>query len=205
MVITDPKERKALRDRMIAEYKELTGIDIAFIEKKGRKRGIKAYKPTAIKHLLEISCDYLKLKVSDVVSQSRKAELVRCRQMIAYLLSEMGTTRESTYPILGHKDGSTVNHSIETMKGYLKVDKIVKEEYAKYKEHCLQELDKRKKVNPPSLSPEQIAAIRLSVKKGGIMKKELAEIYGVAKSTIVKYTNEKRNGNKKRSKTTTNS
>lgn len=192
-LITDPEERKKLRDRLCAEYKRLTGVAVAqLIEKKIRRNSIKDYSGLGKKHLLDISCEYLKLKKEDVLGPSRKVELVKCRQMIGYLLTEMGITREDVYPILGYKDHSTVVHGVTAVKGYLKVDKEYRQEYKQYKEYCLGEMDKRKKVNPPPLDPEQIAAIQYSIKKGGITRKELAEIYGVAPGTISKYTKEKR-------------
>lgn len=181
-IITDPEQKKKLRDGYIAEYKRLTGNTLICAEKIF-SRSVSGYSWLAKKHLLDITCDYMQLSKAVITGNSRKPELVKVRQMIVYLLTEMKITREKIYPILGYTEGSTVTHSVHKIKDQLSVDKTFKQEYIAYKEHCLRELTKL--IKPSKiLTKEQKDAIILSLKKGGITQKELGEIYEVSRSRI---------------------
>jgi len=180
-IITEPEQKKKLRDGYIAEYKRLTGARLFCVETTGMS--VQNYGPTAKKHLLDITCDYMQLSKELVTSSSRKPELVKVRQMIAYLLTQMKITREDIYPILGYTEGSTVTHTVQRIKDLLSVDKTFKEEYLAYKKHCLEQL--KPLVRPLNkLTEEQQKAIIDSLKKGGITQAELADIYQVHENTI---------------------
>lgn len=182
-LITDPEERKKLRDRLSAEYKRLTGLPLTTIEGTVNKRQkLSQYKAVAKKHLLDISSEYFQIGKEILIGESRKAALVKCRHMVFYFLHQVKMPKEQIAQLVG-KDHSTIIHAISTVKGYVTVDKEYKEEYEKYKNYCIKELEKNfKKQN--SLSKEQKDAILYSIKKGGITYKELAEIYGVSTGTI---------------------
>jgi hypothetical protein len=181
-LITDEQEKKKLRDGYVAEYKRLTGNTLICAEKIF-SRSVSGYSWLAKKHLLDITSEYMSMDKTWITSSSRKPEIVKVRQMIIYLLTEMKIIREEIYPIVGYADGSTVTHSVQKIKDLLSVDKTFKQEYIAYKEYCLHELTKL--IKPSKiLTKEQKDAIILSLKKGGITQKELGEIYEVSRSRI---------------------
>jgi len=183
-LITDEQEKKKLRDGYVAEYKRLTGNTLICAEKIF-SRSISGYSWLAKKHLVDITSEYMNMDKTWITSSSRKPEIVKVRQMIIYLLTEMKIKREEIYPIVGYTDGSTVTHSVQKIKDLLSVDKTFKEEYLAYKKHCVEQL--KPLIRPINkLTKEQEVAIISSIKKGGITQKELAEIYGVHRNVIVK-------------------
>jgi hypothetical protein len=180
-LITDEQEKKRLRDGYAAEYKRLTGETLACLV---RTLSLQNYGPTAKRHLLDITSAYMNMDKTWITSSSRKPELVKIRQMIVYLLTEMKIIREEIYPIVGYAEGSTVTHSVQKIKDLLSIDKTFKEEYLAYKKHCVEQL--KLLIRPINkLTQEQEIAIISSLKKGGITQKELAEIYGVHRNVIV--------------------
>lgn len=184
VLITDPKKRKELRDQMCAEYKRLTGVEVKIME---IVRPMPQYIPSARKYLISISCKYLQVDEKEVLGKSRKMHLVKCRQMAVYLLYKMRVKVEEIKRIMNYVDHASISHAVETVKGYLKVDKNYKEEYDKYKTHCLAELENYIGTNHPNkriLDKEQVKAIMYSIQKGGISHKELADIYQVSTTTI---------------------
>lgn len=182
-LITDPEERKKLRDKLAAEYTRLTGFYLTMIEQVSNKRNrLSHYRTVAKRYLLDVSSEYFQVRKEDIIGQSRKANLVKCRHMISYLLFQVKLPKEHIGKILD-KDHSTIIHGIDTVKGYLAVDEEYKEQYEKYKNYCIKELDK-KIVTPKKLTPEQTDAVLYSIKKGGITYRELAQIYEVSIAAI---------------------
>ena len=181
-LITDPKEKKKLVQQYKEEYKRLTGKDLMCSEVP-RKRGIGKYRKVARKYIVDISAEYFEINKEELIGESKKGNLPKARQYIAYLLNETKETYSETARILQYKDHSTVIHNIKVLKDELSVNKYAAEEYKKYKEYILTELEKRF-IKKNQLTKEQIDAVLYSVKKGGITRQELADIYQVSRNTI---------------------
>ncbi len=75
------------------------------------------------KQIIGVVCQYFDVKVSDVLGQSRRQELVRPRQLIMYLLRE---EINSSFPTIGEelggRDHSTAMHAVDKITKQYKED-----------------------------------------------------------------------------------
>lgn len=178
MLMTE-QERKNLRISYIEQYRELTGKTLICLEK---KHSLRQYNGVARKYIVEIAANYSELTQEQIVSSSRKQQVLQIRQMISYLLWEMKLTFSEIGRLLNN-DHSTIMNSVKVMKRYLTIDEGFKIEYTEFKNYCIDTLgelmQKKQKIDE-----YQRKAIRDSYRNGKITQVELAEIYNVHKSTI---------------------
>ncbi|RJO59707.1 chromosomal replication initiator protein DnaA [Candidatus Parcubacteria bacterium] len=75
------------------------------------------------KQIIATVCQFYDVKVSEVLGQSRRSELVKPRQMIMYLMRE---EIQASFPTigdeLGGRDHSTAMHAVEKVSGQIKED-----------------------------------------------------------------------------------
>ena len=75
-----------------------------------------------LEKLLRIVCNYYKVEVSEVVSDSRKQPLINARAMYSYFATEVyGAIQEDASKLLG-KDRTTLIHYKRKVKGYLVIN-----------------------------------------------------------------------------------
>lgn len=178
--------RKEIRQGYITEYKELTGKDLVCIE---NKNSLGHYKGVARVNLLKVVSDYSGITTEILLSETRKREVVKVRQMMCYLLIQMKITFSEVGKIFNQHHTNVISTS-NTVKGMISVDKEYKLEYNQFKKHCVTEL--KKLVAPKyKLDEHQRKAIKDSLKNGGITRQELAEIYDVHVTTINRIKNNK--------------
>jgi chromosomal replication initiator protein len=89
----------------------------------------------APKKVIEIVADFYQLKEKDLITSSRKQEIVKPRQIAMYLLRE---ELKSSYPYIGQKlggkDHTTVIHACEKIAKELKVNKNLEDELQEIRE-----------------------------------------------------------------------
>lgn len=74
-------------------------------------------KRLAPKEIIETVCDYYSVKITDIKSHRRNAEIARPRQVIMYLLrTELGLQFMSIAKLLGGRDHTTIIHGVERIK-----------------------------------------------------------------------------------------
>ena len=75
-----------------------------------------------LEKLLRIVCNYYKVYVKEVVSDSRKQPLINARAMYSYFATEIyGAIQEDASRLLG-KDRTTLIHYKRKVKGYLDIN-----------------------------------------------------------------------------------
>ena len=75
-----------------------------------------------LEKLLRMVCNYYKVDVSEVVSESRKQILINARSMYSYFATEVyGAIQEDASRLL-KKDRSTLVHYKRKVKGYLDIN-----------------------------------------------------------------------------------
>ena len=80
-----------------------------------------------IKRLISTTCSYFKLNETDLLSNSRKQELVYARQICWYLLkTKYELTFKKIGSLFGGKDHSTIMHGCNTIEESLKIDNKTK-------------------------------------------------------------------------------
>jgi chromosomal replication initiator protein len=89
----------------------------------------------APKKVIEIVADFYQLKEKDLITSSRKQEIVKPRQIAMYLLRE---ELKSSYPYIGQKlggkDHTTVIHACEKITKELKINKNLEDELQEIRE-----------------------------------------------------------------------
>ena len=79
-------------------------------------------------------CAHFKIEVSNIKSSSRKASLVRARQVLMYLLrKELGLPLETVGDLLGGRDHSTVIHGVEKIENKVSSDFSFRDELLRIK------------------------------------------------------------------------
>jgi len=88
-----------------------------------------------LEKLLRIVCNYYKVEVSEVVSESRKQPLINARAMYSYFATEVyGAIQEDASRLL-KKDRTTLIHYKRKVKGYLDInDEVTVLEFNQLKE-----------------------------------------------------------------------
>ena len=80
-----------------------------------------------IKRLIGVVCSYFKVNETDLLSNSRKQELVYARQICWYLLkTQYGLTFKKIGSLFGGKDHSTVMHGCDVIEENIKIDNKTK-------------------------------------------------------------------------------
>jgi len=81
------------------------------------------------KKVIQETADFFELKEKDVLSDSRKKEIVKPRQIVMYLLrEELNTSFTSIGRKMGNKDHTTVMHAYKKISGEIKNDETLQEE-----------------------------------------------------------------------------
>mgnify|MGYP002632749628 CR=1 FL=1 len=88
-----------------------------------------------LEKLLRMVCNYYKVEVSEVVSESRKQILINARSMYSYFATEVyGAIQEDASRLL-KKDRTTLIHYKRKVKGYLDInDEVTVLEFNQLKE-----------------------------------------------------------------------
>ena len=88
-----------------------------------------------LEKLLRMVCNYYKVEVSEVVSESRKHTLINARSMYSYFATEVyGAIQEDASRLL-KKDRTTLIHYKRKVKGYLDInDEVTVLEFNQLKE-----------------------------------------------------------------------
>jgi len=88
-----------------------------------------------LEKLLRMVCNYYKVEVSEVVSESRKQNLINARSMYSYFATEVyGAIQEDASRLL-KKDRTTLIHYKRKVKGYLDInDEVTVLEFNQLKE-----------------------------------------------------------------------
>lgn len=84
--------------------------------------------------IIEYSCDFLKIKKSELISKSRIRKLVEARYMIAYILYHNTNKVQSLTllqigKMLGKRDHSTIVHAFEATKNWCQTDEGFKNRF----------------------------------------------------------------------------
>ena len=80
-----------------------------------------------VKKVKDIVCDYFKVSVSDIDSNSRKAQIVYARQIIMYILKNTyNLSLKAIGTHLGNKDHTTVLHGIDKIDVSLRTNSMIK-------------------------------------------------------------------------------
>lgn len=80
-----------------------------------------------IKRLIGVVCSYFKINETDLLSNSRKQELVYARQICWHLLkTQYGLTYKKIGSLFGGKDHSTVMHGCDVIEESIKIDNKTK-------------------------------------------------------------------------------
>ena len=80
-----------------------------------------------VKKVKDIVCDYFKISVNDIDSNSRKAQFVYARQIIMYILKNTyNLSLKSIGSHLGNKDHTTVLHGIDKIDVSLRTNPMIK-------------------------------------------------------------------------------
>ena len=89
----------------------------------------------SLEKLLRMVCTYYKVEVSEVVSDSRKQNLINARSMYSYFATEVyGAIQEDASRLL-KKDRTTLIHYKRKVKGYLDInDEVTVLEFNQLKE-----------------------------------------------------------------------
>ena len=89
----------------------------------------------SLEKLLRMVCTYYKVQVSEVVSDSRKQNLINARSMYSYFATEVyGAIQEDASRLL-KKDRTTLIHYKRKVKGYLDInDEVTVLEFNQLKE-----------------------------------------------------------------------
>ncbi|MFV0553458.1 MAG: chromosomal replication initiator protein DnaA [Mangrovibacterium sp.] len=78
----------------------------------------------SVNHIAKVVCESLNIQLEDMISKTRKREIVQARQLTMYFSKEM--TNQSLSAIgaqVGKKDHATVMHACKTIKNLLDTDK----------------------------------------------------------------------------------
>ncbi len=81
------------------------------------------------KQIIGAVCQYYDVKVTDVMGQSRRQELVRPRQLIMYLMrEEINASFPTIGEELGGRDHSTAMHAVEKVTKQYKEDQKMQQD-----------------------------------------------------------------------------
>ena len=108
------------KDLLIAFRMGLKGLSFPMVEEV-----LGDYEDTSsfsLEKLLRMVCSYYKVEVSEVVSDSRKQNLINARSMYSYFATEVyGAIQEDASRLL-KKDRTTLIHYKRKVKGYLDIN-----------------------------------------------------------------------------------
>ena len=77
-------------------------------------------------------CDYYKITIKDIESDSRKKNIAYARQMLMYILrTDYSISLQQIGDNLGSRDHTTVSHGIDKISEMIKQDDLTKQDYAK--------------------------------------------------------------------------
>ncbi|MDR1698414.1 MAG: chromosomal replication initiator protein DnaA [Prevotellaceae bacterium] len=102
-------------------------IDLALAENIIGKLVEKTPVTITIEKIKNLVCDYFSLKLSDILTKSRKREVVQARQIAMYLAKE-----HTKHPLakigmeIGNRDHATVLHACKTVKDLMQTDRNFK-------------------------------------------------------------------------------
>lgn len=80
--------------------------------------------------ILERFCDFNKIKIHDLLSNSRKAKVVELRHIISYILradSQLNLSLQKIGFLLNKRDHTTIIHSISKVHDYMSYDEEFKQ------------------------------------------------------------------------------
>ncbi|MBX7241199.1 MAG: chromosomal replication initiator protein DnaA [Bacteroidia bacterium] len=84
----------------------------------------KVAKEISIDSVQKVVCDFIGVKIDDLVAQSRKREIVQARQLAMYFAKELTNQSLKTIGLhFGGRDHSTVIHSLQTVNNLMDTDK----------------------------------------------------------------------------------
>lgn len=84
----------------------------------------KVAKEISIDSVQKVVCDFIGVKLDDLVAQSRKREIVQARQLAMYFAKELTNQSLKTIGLhFGGRDHSTVIHSLQTVNNLMDTDK----------------------------------------------------------------------------------
>lgn len=108
------------KDLLIAFRMGVKGLSFPMVEEVlGDYEDTSAF---SLEKLLRMVCNYYKVEVSEVVSESRKQNLINARSMYSYFATEVyGAIQEDASRLL-KKDRTTLIHYKRKVKGYLDIN-----------------------------------------------------------------------------------
>ena len=87
------------------------------------------------KNVLSVVCRFFNVGEEQIRGSSRKASIVRARQVLMYLLRlEVGLSLSGVGEIVGGRDHSTVIHSVEKIRKSIATDSVFRDEVLRIKE-----------------------------------------------------------------------
>ncbi len=89
---------------------------------------------------IDVVCDYYKVSTNDILSTSRKQQIVFARQMLMYILKvNLNIPLQTIGDSLGNRDHATVSHGIDKITILLKKDNLSKTDYNNLYKKLLEE------------------------------------------------------------------
>lgn len=136
-MITDPKEKKELRDFYIKDYRIKTGIKLTVVE----DNGVRPNRCVGVckKHIMDICSGYTKIPIEEILKESRKAKVVEIRRMIMATMKyyRLGVVEIG---VILNKDHTTVLDALEVHKNYCKTDIQYKERWEMFLKYCKEQI-----------------------------------------------------------------
>ena len=84
----------------------------------------KVSKEISIDSVQKVVCDFIGIKLDDLIAQSRKRDIVQARQLAMYFAKELTNQSLKTIGLhFGGRDHSTVIHSLQTVNNLMDTDK----------------------------------------------------------------------------------
>lgn len=115
---TVTESQNAIRDIINeAQYKisELVGLPVTLNYKM-------RFNHISVQHIFQIACKVCDVYASDIISQSRKDDLITARMIITWMCKNYCGTPEKDIAKLINRDRTTVIKNIETANGYIDVN-----------------------------------------------------------------------------------
>jgi Bacterial dnaA protein helix-turn-helix len=182
------EDRKQLREFLCKEYKLKTGIGLRCIEQTGIRPS--RAKVACRMNIVRIASEYTEVPVDQIMSRSRKRDLVDIRRMIIAVMRIHKIIYEEIAMVIGGHDHSNIVTALQVHKDYCRSDKEYRERYREFLDYCKQEILRVHQENKPvRITPEMIQEIQQWYATDTPEMSRMAQVYNIHPDTVSKIVN----------------